>query len=1289
MADDEDADRSAQEIQILLRNLDPRSGNKHRDRVKKIEKFQKYVCGGSDNSDPNEITTPEFYDDDLPLLFVGVRTEDEEEEGDGEMEGMKRHYGLLHACGAPSGVDNLKRSASDAMGLLKYLVIDHIDLIEGHPIDAEGNPIEERKSDDDEKNDDDNDEGGNPQMKEQPEKQLELNSFARALCSCTVKQLREMNLDLHVLDLTDETRSGAKKDACEVISLLIINHLAPDTEKPEPIGIDDLVLQDETREEYDSWLQHYASRKTRQMVRRAERIAADVREGTFDPSGNQTGSKNQTVEDFLQAESRKQAEKLEKAKMLPTQWEQTDLYKETVLDREARDLSDLHEERERANEEKARGNRRDPLGIRGENFDLMIVNQNIDVLVSKALQAFDHDDFDFEDTKGTFAKMLSLDVRREEFYDLLEKSVVRRNNIMNDLDPLASPEGEELGSILPTDTFFDPALFLSLVHGTANFKQLKLGLNILSGRQDSQVKHLRDIVKTNFDLFARCADGSIDLFSDESSEITKRKKKDDTKKLSASERLENIDSLAENCFSQARKSFKPLLDNSNEVQKVQSALAVLQRTRALLQVPTLMRQHLEAGRVSAAVKTFRRALIINDDCKIELLIYVKVKANEIACDMKRDLEKAIGNKNLSVQSLVDSIRDLYDLNESNLKLSDDNAEENELKTEEDKRQDYIVKNNLPSVACLMLQTAHFEKLVEESVSYTDHICNRIYEGDSSCLRINDMNTTMDEDDCKSIPSQDGSAVSSTSTTSKKNKRWRYDILEARVRSTARAVLVAREWLPRLLRIGIVAREAEKRDALKSAKRDQSGEKDPNQKASLFSFINFSIIKFKLHSKVYEVFVTKISPAVTRLVQHTTFCALGCGNRRKDDKKIVMTFGREASESLRALLRSPLPPKESARVSSELAELFEALKSCYVSIETLRPTDASNESAIPFTDAKNLAEEAVTSVEKRRCIFALDVCARNCYRRATGSGLFDADSLFQCLQKLAEEMCRPEECINEIEKGSQLVVRRCCEGLAEFVRDRGDNARLRAIAECAHALTGKIVDVIREISYLTSGHNDEKVEDALVGDILALESTLWHEFIESIRKNMMSHVNLNWGNIPGNIITDGSSEPKNVMPSIAPISMNQSQSTTTKTFPGYLATSLLAIIKCRSIVERALGDSTFRKSENTTYHELAMTSACDAVLDAVCSQIQSKITYISESDVVVATTLLNELQFLVNTIQKYSSPDTLNRTNSYLKVLMEKAGMAGQHLVKGDGPDGLAAIEELERLGRVYVLCFGE
>ena len=66
------------------------------------------------------------------------------------------------------------------------------------------------------------------------------------------------------------------------------------------------------------------------------------------------------------------------------------------------------------------------------------------------------------------------------------------------------------------------------------------------------------------------------------------------------------------------------------------------------------------------------------------------------------------------------------------------------------------------------------------------------------------------------------------------------------------------------------------------------------------------------------------------------------------------------------------------------------------------------------------------------------------------------------------LSQPEDCAAEVEKGFQLVVFKCCEGLAEYVRDRGDAARLRAVSEFANALVKDIPDVVQEVSYLTSG-----------------------------------------------------------------------------------------------------------------------------------------------------------------------------------------------------------------------------
>jgi hypothetical protein len=103
------------------------------------------------------------------------------------------------------------------------------------------------------------------------------------------------------------------------------------------------------------------------------------------------------------------------------------------------------------------------------------------------------------------------------------------------------------------------------------------------------------MVRENFALFLRCADG-IDVFNE--------------KTISQSgpgliDRLNRLDALAESCAHQARKSFKPLLDNANDVRKVQSALTVLRRVAPMLQAPHLMRQHVENGRFSSALKAYR------------------------------------------------------------------------------------------------------------------------------------------------------------------------------------------------------------------------------------------------------------------------------------------------------------------------------------------------------------------------------------------------------------------------------------------------------------------------------------------------------------------------------------------------------------------------------------------------------------------------------------------------------------------------------------------------------------
>jgi hypothetical protein len=121
-----DPDRSAIEVKALLRRLHPKAGN-HKDRIRRIGKFRNYINGDGKN-------TPEFFDDDVPLLLLGSVTPAALLEEDDEA--LSEIHGLMQACGSPSTEhDNaLKRSARHSMMLLKYLVCDYVEMEGGHKI---------------------------------------------------------------------------------------------------------------------------------------------------------------------------------------------------------------------------------------------------------------------------------------------------------------------------------------------------------------------------------------------------------------------------------------------------------------------------------------------------------------------------------------------------------------------------------------------------------------------------------------------------------------------------------------------------------------------------------------------------------------------------------------------------------------------------------------------------------------------------------------------------------------------------------------------------------------------------------------------------------------------------------------------------------------------------------------------------------------------------------------------------------------------------------------------------
>jgi len=838
----------------------------------------------------------------------------------------------------------------------------------------------------------------------------------------------------------------------------------------------------------------------------------------------------------------------------------------------------------------------------------------------------------------------------------------------------ADRESQGLPSILPTSKDFDPILFLTLVHRHATYQDLLDSTSRLSRKTDNQVERLQNLVRDNFALFIKCSEG-IDVFADGSSSKTSDESQPGIEKLQ--NRFGTLDAIAESCSNQARKSFKPLLDNTNEVRKVQSALAVLQRVSPLLQVPSLMRQHIENANFSSATDAYRKVLVIDKDhCDVDLLHYVRVKAGEAAQDARQDLELILADETSSAEGLLDAIRDLGELLEllekdeggtsapvlgkGDATPRSSGQSNSGMKAGTFTIDKYVIciRDYPPALACLFLQTTHFRSLVDKTIANTDSITEKVFRGEGPDNSSN--HSTSGAGSSSELSSEGGS-----SSQRSRDKQWKLHVLEARVDATLRAVTLAKTWLPRLLEIGLATQEAEKRrmarnkrkklaSMIAKAKGDGPGDSEKDM----------DDVDSKMMS-AHDVFKSIVKPALTRLVEHVAYCSLGCANQGSK-YKISATFGRASAERLRSILKSPLPPTQTSKCALDLAELAEAINTANEAMFTIRSLDSNGdlkkEYTSPLEKSLKLTNDAVMMIEARVCIYSFDACARKCSISASGSGVFDGDALLQCVQKLSDDLTRSEECSTEIEKGCVLVCQKWCEGLTSYVKDRSDAARLRVVAECANALNTTIADVVREVSYLTDDRS-ESLESNLSSVISVLEKEMFDVFLESVKRNVLSCARL--GMIESSI-SEG--EPKTKIEESGP-------------FPPYLAASFLTIVRCRAQVERALRD--LRRSQGSTYQFLALQTASDGVVENICIELKSKLNRVRPQADVYSI----HLQFLISTLKKYLSDEVLSLASDTRRMLLSASRGVGRGM--GNGPEGLTALESLERLGRVYVMCLGE
>ncbi len=880
------------------------------------------------------------------------------------------------------------------------------------------------------------------------------------------------------------------------------------------------------------------------------------------------------------------------------------------------------------------------------------IENNRESLILQALGEIEAE-IDYELSSASESNVDKVNWLEAQRQSLLAFVEARKKSAANSGAGRESKEAHSFPSVLPTSPDFDPMLFLTLVHRNATYQDLQESASRLSRKTDNQVERLQNLVRDNFALFIKCSEG-IDVFADQNGPSDESSCNNEGMKQ-LHYRFKTLDNLAQSSSDQARNSFKPLLDNTDEVRKVQSALSVLQRVAPLLQVPSLMRQHIENGNFSSAVKAYRKVLVIDKhECDIDLLRHVRVKAGEAAQDARHDLELILADETSPANSLLDAIRDMGEL----LELLEEEGENDKsavnskgdvtprssgqvnnatkVGTFTIDRYVICVRDHTPALACLLLQSTHFRSLVDKSITNTEAIVERLYGGDNT-----DHASSLSGGSGKSSSgnSNDGTPLRS------REKRWKFEVLEARVDATLRVVTLAKYWLPRLLQIDRVTQEAEKRRMVR-----QRGNKKTEAGG----------VSTKVMS-AGDVFKSVVDPALTRLVEHAAYCSLGCANQGSK-YKMSATFGRDSAESLCAILNSPLPATQTAKCAADLAELAEAINESYEGMVPigLAANDGEGMKASPYSPLERcleLTNAAVVMIEQRVCIYSFDACARKCSISASGNGVFDGDALVHCVQKLSDDLTHSDECVKEIEKGCLLVCQKCCEGLVSYVKDRSDAARLRVVAECADALNKTNIDVIREVSYLTNGQT-ETLESSLSSIITALEKEMFDVYLESVKRNAKSCARL------GHIEVSRNNNQKSVKADeLGP-------------FPPYLASSFLAIVRCRAQVERALRD--LSHSDGVTYLFLALQTASDGVVESICLELKSKWNQVRPGNLHVYSI---HLQFLISTLKKYLSDDTLSLASDTRRMLSTRSEV--------NGPEGLTALETLERLGRVYIMCLGD
>jgi hypothetical protein len=410
------------------------------------------------------------------------------------------------------------------MNLLKYLVCEHTDLKDGQPIN---NGIDAST--------------GLP----------ELNPFAYALCSLTASQLKLANFNAHLKETRyngndGAARSGAKGDACEVLILIFTRHFDPNdygvggagnnNKSGSKLRIEDVLTTVEARKSFESWMVQNVSKDVQNLIKKNqnknETIPTQIKtplpkDGSSNPFGGdevevnldvfKPDSSRKTIEAEASADRQQRLEQIgikldvagrddNNASGPPSCWEDSALAKKQVQLSVAEGVassSDVVDDKwSKQIEERQKLIGKDPMGIRPDNFDLKsIKGRVVDILgefvddVNEEIEELGETAKPPEETKRrkrdkyaySVEQLVSLEAQKAALEAILngEKDDGNDENAEE-----KRPPAKDL-SILPSDSNFDPLLFLSLVHSNTSYEQMKNSIEQL----ESEFLSLHCIVK--------------------------------------------------------------------------------------------------------------------------------------------------------------------------------------------------------------------------------------------------------------------------------------------------------------------------------------------------------------------------------------------------------------------------------------------------------------------------------------------------------------------------------------------------------------------------------------------------------------------------------------------------------------------------------------------------------------------------------------------------------------------------------------------------------------------------